>query len=46
MIGECFGEKGISSRGMYIQSIADIPKLYTIGLKEEHKYGFPTILQP
>ena len=25
MIGECFGEKGISSRGMYIRSTSDIP---------------------
>ncbi len=24
MIGECFGEKGISSRGMYIRSTSDI----------------------
>lgn len=30
MIGKCFGEKGDSSRGMYIRCIADIAKLVDI----------------
>jgi hypothetical protein len=30
IIGKRFGEKKFSSRGMYMRSIADIPKLYEI----------------
>ncbi|MCK4733285.1 MAG: hypothetical protein KAT65_12595 [Methanophagales archaeon] len=33
MIGGCFGERGISSRGMYIRNISYIPKLSAIAGK-------------
>ncbi len=33
MIEKRFGEKKFSYGGMYIRSIADIPKLYAIGLR-------------